>query len=296
MNEILLYNECFTKTTKRLLDESVDVVCIDPPYLYLKNQVLEREFNEDFLFNECKRILKKDGFVVLFGRGVSFYRWNCILNDLGFVFKEEIIWNKKMISSPVSSIHRVHETISIFTVKNGIINKNKIPYVESRENDLEKIISDIKRIESAIKNKEVFKDIISYLETGEMNFCNNSKRKYTTTVTGAISEPHRGVRSFQAIQEGLVEKSIIPVIRDHYKMLHPTQKPVRLLERVLSLVIAKEKQPKEVLIADFFGGSFSTMEACYNLGFNGISCEINKEYYDLGKNRVDKLLNKPKLF
>ena len=34
------------KLMSRLKDESVDIICIDPPYLYLKNQKLEREFDE----------------------------------------------------------------------------------------------------------------------------------------------------------------------------------------------------------------------------------------------------------
>ncbi len=30
----------------------------------------------------------------MFGRGESFYRWNTILSELKFTFKEEIVWNK----------------------------------------------------------------------------------------------------------------------------------------------------------------------------------------------------------
>lgn len=62
----------------KLESESVDIICIDPPYLYLKKQKLEREFNEHTFFEECKRALKKGGFIILFGRGVSFYRWKAI--------------------------------------------------------------------------------------------------------------------------------------------------------------------------------------------------------------------------
>ena len=71
----------------KLADESVNVILTDPPYLYLKNQKLDRPFDEQRFFSECRRVLKKDGFIVLFGRGTSFYRWNCILADLGFCSK-----------------------------------------------------------------------------------------------------------------------------------------------------------------------------------------------------------------
>lgn len=42
-----------------LPDESIDIICIDPPYLYLKNQKLERAFDEPKFFSECYRLLTK---------------------------------------------------------------------------------------------------------------------------------------------------------------------------------------------------------------------------------------------
>lgn len=84
-------------------DESVDVICIDPPYLYLKNQKLERKLMSNYSFQSAKDLLTKDGFIILFGRGESFYRWNTILADLGFNFKEEIVWDKNYNSFRCSS-------------------------------------------------------------------------------------------------------------------------------------------------------------------------------------------------
>ena len=82
MNEIELdkiYNEDCQEGIKRIPDASVDCIITDPPYLYLKGQKLEREFNEFELFNQFKRVLKPDGFVVLFGRGTSFPNWDFLL-------------------------------------------------------------------------------------------------------------------------------------------------------------------------------------------------------------------------
>lgn len=56
---IELYNEDSLTGLKRLENESVDCILTDPPYLYLKNQKLEREFDEKEFFNQCKRVLKK---------------------------------------------------------------------------------------------------------------------------------------------------------------------------------------------------------------------------------------------
>ena len=80
------------KFTPSIPDGFLDVILEDPPYLYLKNQKLDSPFDELAHFTECHRMLREGGFIVLFGRGESFYRWNTILADLGFTFKEEIIW------------------------------------------------------------------------------------------------------------------------------------------------------------------------------------------------------------
>jgi site-specific DNA-methyltransferase (adenine-specific) len=69
-----IYNEDCLTGMRRIENNSVDCILTDPPYLYLKNQKLDRPFDEAMFFNECKRVLKKDGFIVLFGRGTSFYR------------------------------------------------------------------------------------------------------------------------------------------------------------------------------------------------------------------------------
>ena len=93
-SDIQLFNLDNSELITKMEDESIDVILTDPPYLYLKNQKLDRPFDEQLFFSECKRVLAKDGFIVMFGRGISFYRWNGILDSLGFVFKEEIVWDK----------------------------------------------------------------------------------------------------------------------------------------------------------------------------------------------------------
>ena len=131
-SDIQLFNCDNSELMTKMEDESVDVILTDPPYLYLKNQKLERPFDEQLFFSECKRVLTKDGFIVMFGRGTSFYRWNTILDDLGFNFKEEIIWNKSYSTSPLMALSRIHETVSIFTKGKGTINRVKVPYLEPK--------------------------------------------------------------------------------------------------------------------------------------------------------------------
>ena len=335
MDRIKLFHDKMENITPKISDQSVDVICIDPPYLYLKKQKLEVPFDEPNFFQECKRILTKDGFVVMFGRGASFYRWNTILANLGFTFKEEIVWNKSQCTSPLMNLSRVHETISIFTKGKGTINKCKVPYLEMKGHDIDSICDDIKRMRSILKNTKALNAVLHFLENNTrdtsdswdanqlsissvitkedrcvsgmrsvteglneksiINYTSDRKHKNSTSVQlSKLTNIDRSAAVMSSMQEGLNEKSIIKQVRDHYSAIHPTQKPVRLLERLLALVIPKNKPTSEVVVADFFGGSFSTMEAVYNMGMQGISCEMDEEYYDLGKQRIEHILKKQK--
>lgn len=326
---IQLFNCDNSELMAKMEDESVDVILTDPPYLYLKNQKLERPFDEQLFFSECKRVLTEDGFIVMFGRGTSFYRWNTILDDLGFNFKEEIIWNKSCNTSPLMALSRIHETVSIFTKGKGTINRVRVPYMEMRSHDLDSVIGDVKRMRSILKNTKSLDAVLAFLENNivptdkentlstsvssiiktqdrcasvisgikngmnEKSIIRTDRIRETFTKFGVTADKRktgdRCADAMQSIAFGCNEKSIIKQVSDHYSAIHPTQKPVRLLERLLALVIPQNKEQKDIVVADFFGGSFSTMEAVYNMGMQGIACEIDKEYFEAGKERIEKL-------
>ena len=131
MSDVTLHLGDCLEVMRSMPDGSVDAVVTDPPYGYLKHK-LDRSFDEDAFFSECRRIIKKTGFYVGFGRGQGFYRWNTMLSDLGFVFKEQVIWDKRHPTSPTMPLIRVHETVSIFSNGKAKIRKTKVPYLEAR--------------------------------------------------------------------------------------------------------------------------------------------------------------------
>lgn len=71
----------------------------------------------------------------------------------------------------------------------------------------------------------------------------------------------RSCNVMQSVEFGQSEKSIIKQPRDHYATIHPTQKPVRLLERLLALV-TKEGD----IILDPFAGSASIGHCLHGYG------------------------------
>lgn len=290
MNQInKIYNEDCLEGIKRIPDASIDCILTDPPYLYLKGQKLERPFDEHALFTEFKRVLKPTGFVVLFGRGTSFYRWNTRLADLGFLFKEEVIWDKQYTSSPVLPLSRKHESVSIHTV-NGAINRNYVPYIEAKNYDISSICADIKRLSSIFNNVLELEKVHDFLLNGRLY--SGDVRSTSSTTVGANSTRKAcvPVNVMKMIKKGQLEKSIISIPHDRYVRIHPTQKPVRLLERLLALTT----KPGDVVL-DPFSGSCSTAVACINTNRKYIGFEIDKEYYDAGIHRINETLKDLKL-
>lgn len=319
---------------KRIPDNSVDCILTDPPYLYLKNQKLDRPFDEQALFSEFKRVLKPTGFVVMFGRGTSFYRWNTILAELGFEFKEEIVWDKSYTSSPLMPLSRVHETIVIYTKNGGFINKVKVPYLEMKGHDIDGICQDIKRMRSILNNTTSLNNVLAYLEDNKKYLDKDVVDKYNVSRQSGVKQIDRAAAVMSSIENGMNEKSIIrsdrydndkfcktgviaanqpktgdrccnainsitqgmnekSIIREpgnRYKAIHPTQKPVRLLERLLALTT----QPGDVVL-DPFSGSCSTAVACINTERKFIGFEIDSEYYEAGIKRLKEVFSEPKL-
>lgn len=282
---IQLFNEDNLKVMATMPDNSIDVICIDPPYLYLKNQKLERPFDERLFFSECARLLKDKGFIVMFGRGESFYRWNSLIDSIhlkdgkyvftskqitsdseGFVsekifhdskditsnksykkimaFKEEIVWDKGL-ASQLNAVMRVHETCVLISKLNGKINRVKIPYLEARENNINALIKDVKIVKRGLGNDEIFTKMLDFIITKKQEYDRQGKRR--NNMQGNANQSNRNVDALSTMIKGMNEKTIISEPRDAYfTSIHPTQKPVRLLERLLKLVIPMSDEKKLV--------------------------------------------------
>ena len=72
---------------------------------------------------------------------------------------------------------------------------------------------------------------------------------------------------------------------------HPTQKPVSLYEWLLK----NYAKPGDRILDTHFG-SLSIGIACYNLGFDLTAYEIDKEYFNAGKLRLENHMKKGRLF
>ena len=69
------------------------------------------------------------------------------------------------------------------------------------------------------------------------------------------------------------------------KASHPTQKPVPLLEYLIKTYTLENET-----VLDFTAGSFSTGVAAVNLNRSFIGIELDKDYFEIGKKRVNDAL------
>lgn len=287
-NVNLLKGDCLD-LMKKIPGKSVDTIVTDPPYEYL-NHKLDRRFNEKAVFEQWNRVVKDNGMILFFGRGESFYRWNYLLNQMGWHFKEEVIWNKRLTSTPMLPIGRIHETISILS-KGGKIRKVKVPYLEKNKYDLKKIVGDVKRVSSALNNPSELSMIGKYLETGENSYTSVSVNGIT--LSRKTKTNNKGVDTVKGFVEGRVEQDVIEqlAIRNRKKQFHPTQKPTPLMERLINLVSDEGN-----VILDPFMGSGSTGVAAANLDRSFIGYEIDDDYFRTAEQRINEARRNVELF
>ena len=227
----------------------------------------------------------------MFVRGVSFYRQGVLLAEAGFKFKEEIVWNKRKNSSPVLPLGRRHENCFIFAkTKKGTIRRCKIPFVEYVDNlpledTIKRIKNTISKINNDIKKPEIFKAIMLYLEKGIKEYNEPQKQNFNITFH-RIKKCCDGVEKLQILKEGLKENDImnIPDMIEEASLKtphHPTEKPVRLMERLIALVTNEGD-----VVLDSFMGSDTTGVACLNTKRRFIGMELDDTYFETACQRL----------
>lgn len=265
------HNDCFN-VIKDIPNNSIDSIITDPPYGYLDHK-LDAEFDYRELFREYKRVLKPNGSLVIFGRGVMLAKWIVYLDELGFKFKEELVWDKRRATSPFHALGRKHELAIVFGLGEFKINKVMIDYVEDciNQGEVDKIKNTIRRLFDGINNIKNWEGFLKW-RNGEKKWVNGSSRHNITGALEAYSD--QAWNSYQVLTKGATLKSIISVGRKHYDTIHPTQKPQELLERIVQLVTNEGDT-----ILDTFGGSGTLGIACHKLNRDVILIEKDDEYY-----------------
>jgi site-specific DNA-methyltransferase (adenine-specific) len=282
---ITLYNtDCLDFMAN--MQDKVDLVLTDPPYLYLDHK-LDKQFNQDLFFDLSYKILNKNSIMAFFGRGKSFYYWNTLANRVGLDFKEEVIWDKNHGTSPTLSLQRIHETIAVYQKGHKTVNKVYIDYGEYNLEAEKTILNDLKRLVSSIKNCKTIDELNEWKE-GELTKNRDNKHGLTSKLEKGSD---RGFKTYEILDKGRLLQSIIRIKREHYNFIHPTQKPVELLKHLINLCSQEND-----LVFDGFSGSGTTAVACIKTNRRFIGCELDNEYFDLSCKRIETELKQGNLF
>jgi site-specific DNA-methyltransferase (adenine-specific) len=246
---ITLFNESCFDAFKNIPDQSVDMVCVDPPY---GTTGIEWDKVLDFveMWKELERIVKPKGNIVIFGSQP--FTSLVVASKISW-FRHELIWNKNKCGSPGLAKFRpqkIHENIMIFSKESG---GTYNPIMEEGE-----------------AYKREAKDKVKGYGTGKNShgygFSNNGKP--------FLGGENHGTR---------YPKSILHASRNFsaQQTVHATQKPTNVLNW---LIMTYSNLGDTVM--DFTMGSGSCGVSAKLTGRNFIGIEMSKEYFDIATARI----------
>jgi site-specific DNA-methyltransferase (adenine-specific) len=98
---------------------------------------------------------------------------------------------------------------------------------------------------------------------------------------------HSAVRRFLYTWNGMLQGNM----KSKEIRIHPTQKPVALYKWILNNYATKGDK-----ILDTHVGSGSSIIACYELGFDYVGYEIDTDYFNVAKKRIETVKTQGRLF
>lgn len=234
---------------KDIPDESVDLILCDPPY-QISNSHWDKALNINELWKQYKRIITDKGVICLFGVEPFSSK---IRNSNLRMYKYDWYWNKKRGANFLNSHYqpfKIIENIMVFSKSASSYSKkgsmNYFPILEKGKPYISKNGNDNHKVnEVAILHSKIKK----------------------------VAVENKGTR---------LPNNVLNFEKDKDK-LHPTQKPVALLEYLI-----KTYTTENMTVLDNCMGSGSTGTACVNTERNFIGMELDKKYFEIAKERINK--------
>lgn len=239
---IQLYNDDCLTILKTIPDKSIDCIICDLPY-NMTSLYWDSLIPFEELWKEYNRIIKDNGNIVLFSSGL--FTINLINSNIKD-FKYKLIWKKNVPTGMSSAKYRpmkYYEEICIFNSSIGTYNPQMKERVGERK--------------------------ICYKYD---HYCGDNNH-----LVNLDKQPKRYDPNFVQPSD-VLEFNVVP---NRKGKLHPTQKPIELLEWLVNTYSNKGDT-----ILDNCMGSGTTGLACKKLNRNFIGIEIDKKYFDIAKDRI----------
>lgn len=263
-----IYNEDCLEAMKRLDDNSVDCIICDLPYNLTDCAWDKSVIDLDAMWVQFKRILKPYNSAVMFASGKFTHK--LIASNWDW-FKYKWIWVK---NAPTDFVNAHNRPMRKF--EEVLIFSDGVPAHKGRS---------LKRMKYNPQGLTQCNKICNNGAGGACNVCDGvstqksvyafwnqndcKKKEYLQEQTGYPSD----VLHFNALANG--------------QRYHPTQKPVDLLEYLI-----KTYTNEGETVLDATMGSGSTGVAAINTGRKFIGFELEKNFYDIAKKRIDEAIAK----
>ena len=238
----LIHGDCL-ELLPTIPDGSVDMVLTDPPYGTTACK-WDSVIPFEPMWEQLNRIIKPNGAIVLFGSEPfsSALRMSNIKN-----YKYDWVWNKKKAANFLFGNKqplKKHEIVSVFYKKQPTYNPQKI----KNPNGIQK--------------------------PGRKGIGNTIKDHLP-------SAPKRSKAGKNYEPDKLLPDTFLVFSKPH-KPIHPTQKPVALMEYLI-----KTYTNEGETVLDFTMGSGTTGVAAKNLNRNFIGIELDPDYFNIAKDRIE---------
>lgn len=228
----------------KIKDKSIDMVLCDLPYGQTARNKWDNVIPFEELWKQYNRIIKDNGAIVLFANGM--FTSNLMQSNKKY-WRYNLVWDKVLPSGFLNAKKmpmRNHEDICVFYKKTPTYNPQMWEGEECHS-----------RGKAVGKSQDEFSRNTNY---GELN---------AVETKGNLKYP----------------KSILTFQKPHpSKSVHPTQKPVELLEWLI-----KTYTNENEVVLDNCMGSGSTAIACLNTERKYIGFELENEYYNKAIWRID---------
>lgn len=322
----LWHGDCL-ELMKNIPDGSVDLVLTDPPYGTMKGAALDGWKNQTTewdtaieplkIFEQISRVLRQNGKAILFSQEPYTSRLiTSAIPSLPFAYR--VIWYKNVHANALlakSAMVSRYEDICIFTKPHDAECTNELrDYFKKvldfigaksckeinarlgpRKAEHCFYVTDGKRaVKDAIGGKA---DHTTRIGSSQFALCTEQTYKEIVSAFGIdkmdgflpYSELARMNEKYTAtfnLWQGCKSKSNVLEYKKDNDGYHPTQKPVALLE---DLIQTYSNDGNTVL--DFTMGSGSTGVACVNTDRNFIGIELDDEYFNIAKKRIEEAVN-----
>ncbi len=276
MLENMLINDDSLNVMKKIGDNQIDAIYLDPPFYTQDIQKLSsRENEEEYSFSdrwncmdeyleymklrlyECKRVLKETGSLFVHcDRNASHYLKVLLDQIFGISnFQSEIVWSYKRWSNSKKGLLNNHQII-LFYSKSADFKFNRIYTEYSETTNIDQILQERVRDE---KGKSVYKCD----QNGEVVF---GKSKKGVPLSDVWDIPYLNPKAKERVG-------------------YPTQKPILLLEQIIKLVTDEND-----IVLDPFMGSGTTLVAAKMLNRRYIGIDISKKAVELAETRLESLI------